>query len=401
MKKTVCLPLCMAAALIVSSAIPSYGAVGPGQTENEVPSGITKEQWGRLNDQTIEFEELSDLVRYFNPSMQNTTDTIYDSLGNQRYIQNEMKRYIMDLKDDADELKDSGVADTAQGMEQYMILSATVKSMKSSVELMGRSLDYMYRSNSSVQSNITQAVKSNTYYANQVMISYNSAVENRATLLKAAELSAAAYEVQKLSKSQGMSTETEVMTAEKEMLSAQASLLKIDNTIGSLKNSLYAMTGYPIEASPVIGGLPVLDPGIISSIDLESDTEKAIGNNYNLISERHTASNQSTTGVKNKEDRVSEGEQTIAITLQSDYQALLQEKNAYEAACTSYQKAGLEKEKADRSYQIGLLSRINYIKAQLSYLQAESAKRNAYASFYQAYDTYKWAVDGIIMTSNQ
>lgn len=396
MKKTVLLPLCLAA-LITSSAIPSYGAVGPGQKENPIPNGVTNEQWGRLTDQTIEFEELSDLVRYFNPGMQNTTDTIYDSLGNQRYIQDEMKRSIMDLKDEADELKDSGAADTAQGMEQYMILSMTVKSMKTSVELMGRSLDYMDRSNSSVQSNITQAVKSNTYYANQVMISYNSAVENRATLLKAEQLSAAALEVQKLSKNQGLATETEVLTAETEMLSAQASLLKLDNTIDSLKQSLYFMTGYKGDMAPAIGTLPALDSGMIVRIDLESDTAKAIGNNYNLISERHTASNQSTTGIKNKEAGVLEGEQNIAIAMQSYYQALLQEKNEYEAACTSYEKAVIEKEDAERSYQVGLLSRVSYINAQLSYLKAESAKLNAYASYYQAYDTYNWAVNGIIM----
>nr|WP_314459660.1 TolC family protein [uncultured Clostridium sp.] len=397
MKKTAVLPLCMAAGLAFSFVIPAYGSTGPGQKEDPVPNGITQEQWDRLNDQTIEFDELSDLVRYFNPGIQNTTDTVYDSLGNQRYIQNEMKRYIMDLNDEADELKNSGAADTSQGMEQYMILSQTVKSMKASAEKMGRSLDYMDRSNSSVQSNITQAVKSDTYYANQVMISYNSALANRNTLLKAAELSNAALETQKLSIKQGVSTETDVLSAQKEVQSAQSSLLKLDQTIDSLRSSLCLMTGYSEDTPPAIGDLPVLDTGTVSAISLEADTAKAIGNNYNLISERHTASNHSTTGMNNKKAIVSEGEQNVAIAMQSCYQALLQEKNAYEAACTAYEKAVLEKEKADRSYQIGILSKIGHIQAQLSYLKAESAKQNAYGSLYQAYDTYQWAVNGVIM----
>ncbi|RFZ79546.1 hypothetical protein DS742_07580 [Lacrimispora amygdalina] len=397
MKKAVILSFCMAAGLAVSFVIPVYGSTGPGQKENSIPNGITKEQWDKLNDQTIEFDELSDLVRYFNPGIQNTTDTIYDSLDNQRYIQNEMKRYIIDLNDEADELKNSGAADTAHGMEQYMILNQTVKSMKASAEKMGRSLDYMDRSNSSVQSNITQAVKSNTYYANQVMISYNNTLANRNTLIKAAELSNAALETQEISVKQGISTESDILSAQKEVQSAQNSLLKLDQTIDSFRSSLCLMTGYSKDTTPVIGNLPDIDPAAISAISLEADTAKAIGNNYNLISERHTASNHSTTGLNNKIARVSEGEQNVAITMQSYYQALLQEKKSYEAACTSFEKAVLEKEKADRSYQIGILSKIGYIQAQLSYLKAESAKQNAYGSLYQAYDTYQWAVNGILM----
>lgn len=397
MKKTAVLPFCITAGLAVSFIIPVYGSTGSGQMENPIPNGITKELWDQLNDQTIEFNELSDLVRYFNPGIQNTTDTIYDSLDNQRYIQNEMKRYIMDLNDEADELKDSGAANTASGMEQYMILDQTVKSMKKSVEKMGRSLDYMDRSNSSVQSNITQAVKSNTYYANQVMISYNNALANRNTLIKAAELSNSALETQKISVRQGISTETDVLSAQKEVLSAQSSLLKLDQTIDSLRSSLCLMTGYSKDTPPSIGDLPILSFDRISAISLETDTAKAIGNNYNLISQRHTSSDHSTTGMNTKKAIVSEGEQNVAIAMQSYYQALMQEKNAYEASCTSYEKAVLEKEKADCSYQMGITSRIDYLQAQLSYLKAESAKQNAYGSLYQAYDTYQWAVNGVIM----
>jgi len=398
MKKKYFLSVCIAAVLTVSAVYPAYGAAGPGQPESPIPDGVTEEQWNRLNDQTIEFDELPELVRYFNPSVLNTTDTIHDSLDNQRYIHDEMCRYIMDLKDEADELKDSGAADSADGMEQFMILNMTVKSMKNSAETMGRALDYIDRPNSAVNSNITTAVKNYTYYANQTMIGYNSALANRATLQKVAELSAAALEAQKLSVGQGVATEADVLSAQKEVLSAQASLLKLDNTIDSLRNSLCLMTGYSPDAVPAIGGLPELEPGTVSAIDLEADTAKAIGNNYNVISQRHSASNKTTTGMKNKEARVSEGEQNVAVTLQSYYQAVLQGKTAYEAACTSYEKAVLEKGKADCSFKLGMLSKISYLQAQMAFLQAESAKQNAYNTFYQAYDTYQWAVNGIIIS---
>jgi len=99
-------PVCLAAVLTASSALPVYGAVGPGQAEKPLPEGITTEQWNRLNDQNIEFDELYNLVRYFNPDLQNTIDSININVDNAEYIQDEMRGYIKDLEDDADQFKE-------------------------------------------------------------------------------------------------------------------------------------------------------------------------------------------------------------------------------------------------------------------------------------------------------
>lgn len=401
MKKRNLQSLCMAVFITISAVVPSYGAVGPGPAVTPIPDGMTEEQWIRLNDQTIEFNELPDLVMYFNPSMQNTIDTIQDSIGNVQYIYDEMRRYISDLDDSADELRDSGAVNTVEGMQQYIILNMTVKGIKTSAETMGRTLEYMKRPNSSVNSNIAYAAKNYTYYANQVIIAYHTAAASRAMLQKVLEISSAAYETQKLSHQLGSATEADLLSANKEALSARSALLNLDNTIDSLRRSLCLMTGYSADSAPVIGGIPQLDMGDISALDLDADTAKAIGNNYNLISQRHEASNQATTGMRNKEARVSEGEQNIAVSMESFYQAIQQAKSVYDAACTSYEKVVLEMRKADRSFQLGMLSQISYLQAQMAFLQAEGARQSAYNTLYQAYDTYQWAINGIIMTSIQ
>ena len=130
MKKRNLQSLCMAVFITISAVVPSYGAVGPGPAVTPIPDGMTEEQWIRLNDQTIEFNELPDLVMYFNPSMQNTIDTIQDSIGNVQYIYDEMRRYISDLDDSADGLRDSGAVNTVEGMQQYIIINMTEKGIK-------------------------------------------------------------------------------------------------------------------------------------------------------------------------------------------------------------------------------------------------------------------------------
>lgn len=394
-------PVCLAAALTVSTVLPAYGAVGPGQAEQTIPEGVTTEQWSRLNDQTIEFDELSDLVRYFNPDLLNTVDSININVENTEYIDDEMRGYIRDLKDDADALKDSGAINSPEGMEQYMILSETVKALKSQADVTQRTIKKLKQSNSAINFNITHISRQFEFYADQIMIGYNNAAANRALLQKVAELSNAAYEAQQLGQKVGTATQTDVLSAQKEVLTAQSSLLSLDNTIDSLRRSLGLMTGYAADASPEIGNLPELDMQEIASLDLEADTTKAINNNYSLIDLRRASSDKTTTGMKTKQDSVSEGEQGVAVTMQSYYQAVKQAKTAYDAACTTYDKAVLDKGKAERSFQMGMLSKITYLQSQMAYLQAEGGKQSAYSTLYQAYTTYQWAVKGIIVDSAQ
>ena len=388
----------IAAALTIYTAFPTFAA-GPGQTEDPKPEEVTQEQWSRLNDQTIDFDELPDLVRYFNPNIQNITQNIDVSLDDMKYINDKMRRQVKDLQDDADKLKDSGATGTKEGMDQYVQLNIDLKVLKITADALTKSYDYMNRADSSVKSNITFAAKNYTYYADQIMIGYNSALSNKAMIEKIAELSNAAYEAQALSKQLGLATDADLLSAQKDLLLAKGSLIKINSTIDNLNRSLCMMTGYAADAAPAIGGLPQLTDEMIAALNLEEDTKKAVSNNYDLISERHASSGKTTTGMKNKDQSVSEAEQNVIVTMQAYYQGILQTKSAYEASCTAFQKATLEKDKADRSYNLKMISNIQYLQAQMAYLKAQGEKESAYNTYYQAYNTYQWAVQGIIMDS--
>ncbi|MDR1770780.1 MAG: TolC family protein [Hungatella sp.] len=398
MRKKGYLSACMAVTLTLTAALPVYGAAGPGSTGTAIPDGMAEETWNRLHDQTIEFDELSDLVRYFNPDVQNIADSEGNELSNQQYVYDEMRRHIRDLNDDAQALKDSGATDSAEGMAEYNALKGTAKALDSRAEMMNNGIK---RINSGVKKSVDRDSKTFSSAADQIMIGYNSALANRAVVQKALDLSMAGYEAQSLSLKQGMATDADVLAANKGVLAAQAALDQLDNTIDGLKRSLFLMTGYPADGAVQIGEVPQLDLSVISNLDLAADTAKAIGNNYDLIDKRRGASGKTTTGVKNKEASVSEEEQNLTVTMQSYYQEILQAKTAYDAASTAYEKAVLEKEKADRSYQLGMLSKINYLQAQMAFAQAEGEKQSAYNTLYQAYNTYQWAVKGLVTSSEQ
>ena len=395
MRKKGYLSACMAVSLALTAALPVYGAAGPGSTSIAIPDGMGEETWNRLNDQTIEFEELSDLVRYFNPDVKNIADSAGNELSNQQYVYDEMRMSIRDLNDNAQAMKDSG---TKEGEEAYMALKGTVKVLDGQAQMLDKVIK---RINSGVNKNVDRYSKTFSSAADQIMIGYSSALANRDVVQKALDLSVAGYEAQSLSQKQGLATEADVLAANKGVLAAQAALAQLDNTIDGLKRSLCLMTGYSADGAVLIGNIPQLDLSTITALDLEADTAKAIGNNYDLIDSRRGASNKTTTGIKNKEASISEGEQNLTVTMQSFYQEILQAKAAYDAFSTAYEKAVLEKEKADRSYQLGMLSKISYLQAQMAFSQAEGEKQSAYNTLYQAYNTYQWAVNGIVTASGQ
>lgn len=398
MRKKGYLSACMAVTLTLTAALPVYGAAGPGSTSITIPDGMGEETWNRLNDQTIEFDELSNLVRYFNPDVQNIADSAGNELSNQQYVYDEMRRYIRDLNDDAQAMKDSGATGSEEGMMVYLTLKGTAKALGGNAEKMNNGIK---RIDSGIRKNVDRYSRTFSSAADQIMIGYNSALANRAVVQKALDLSISGYETQSISFKQGLATEADVLEANKGVLAAQAALDQLDNTIDGLKRSLCLMTGYPADGSVQIGEIPQLDPSVIGAMDLTADTAKAIGNNYDLIEKRHGGSNKTTTGIKNKDAGISEAEQNLTVTMQSYYQEILQSKSAYDAASTAYEKAVLEKQKADRSYQLGMLSKINYLQAQMAFSQAEGEKQTAYNTLYQAYSTYQWAVNGIVTASEQ
>lgn len=392
MRKRQFLTMALSGILVLGQAETAL-AVGPGQG-NTKPEEYTQEQWDRLNDNKIEFDEISDLVLNFNPTVQSAAFQISDGFSDSREQLTELEIQAKDLEDQAKEIKESDIYSTPAGKVQYQTLKGYAAQIRSGAKTMRDALNKA--ENSAERSGLVLAQKSVSKGVEQLMIGYSSAAANQAMMRKYCETSQAAYEAQKISAQAGLVTEVDIMSAEAGLLTAQSSLTSLTNTVDSLKNTLCLMVGVPIENNPEIGEIPQFDMGEIDRINLEADTVKAIGNNYTLISERHSSAGKSTSAKKNRLAGMDSNEQKLTIKMQSLYQELLAQRAAYETAQISWQKANIEKEKADTSYQLGLISKIMYLQAQMGFLKSQGEYQTAYYNLYQAHLDYKWAINGIV-----
>ena len=163
------------------------------------------------------------------------------------------------------------------------------------------------------------------------------------------------------------------------------------------------------DGNPVMGPVPSADVAAIAAIGVNADKEKAVGNNYELISMRTSTgggmtdlqvrTTKTTTQTKNKLRNVEYSEDTLRSNIQTLYDTILEQKAAYDSAVTALQSAQITWDAAQIQRQNGSLSRIGYLQQELAYLQAQSAFDCADLALQQAMQNYDWAVKGVTVST--
>ena len=355
------------------------------QTEDE--RQIAEETAASLQDGVLEYGELQDMIRLYNPDMEQALASYNNTLEQYTEARAQLKRGQYSVSTDKEEAEDNG--DT-EDYAYYASEEAIDKSAAASYQDMYESMQ-----ETSSTSSLRQTERQMTVAAQALMISYDTMQLEKETAEKMCQLYEKQYELAQTKQQAGMATQADVLSANEQLLNARASLETIQESQDEIYRSLCLMVGQETDGSLTIAEIPSADVSKIDSYDLESDTQKAIGNNYTLMSERHTSSGGTTSGVNNKKRNVAESEENLKIQMESLYNDILQKKQELEAEKTAYEKAVQEKNLADTKYSLGMMSQTDYLSAEMAAIQAEADYRSADLALVQAMDTYEWAVLGI------
>jgi len=140
-------------------------------------------------------------------------------------------------------------------------------------------------------------------------------------------------------------------------------------------------------------------------IDVNADKERAVNNNYDLISLRTSkgggmdqieqATTKSTTQIKNKIQNVAYSEEMVRSDIQRLYDDIVEKKASYDASSTELQSTQMIWDAAQIRKQNGSISQIEYLQQELAYLQAQASLRCADLNLRQSMENYNWAVKGL------
>lgn len=382
----------------ISIVVPEV-ALAAGPVADRAGSGYDEATWARLMDNTLEYDEVPLLVHECNTNIRKIWDDLETAkqklLDNVQELESQ-KRKMADLKDQAtidmgevtlEDLAGGAADDVTNFAIQEGTLDAIAKQMRGGIKNIN---------SKSTLASIQRGEDQITQIAQSLLISYDMLRQQKQILEKLDVLYGEQYQLAVNKRSVGMATDAEVLAAQTNQLSAQSSIASIESGLLQLKPTICTLTGWPADGSPEIADIPAVDVSQIDGIDLTADTVKAIGNNTRMMELRRSEAGKTSDGIAARLAKIEEGEQKVTIELKALYDDIFVKKAALEAAQFGYQGAQQSQAGYDRMYSLGMLSKSDYLGAQISYYQKQASCESADTALRLSIETYKWAVRGFL-----
>ena len=352
-----------------------------------------------LTGDTIEYDQLDQWIRQYNPVIKSANEAYYIQAEDAMDVAEQLRDKANELYDEAKDLEDIG---TDEAKESAKALRKTVRELRKYAKDQQDASEEMDESYTSGRSQLNHTQDVMTYNAQMLVNTYWQLQSQRTAVAKNAEAAQAALDASNALAAQGMAVESGLLASANSLNSAKATLTALDSSIESVKRNIYTLTGQAYTSGIKIGAVPAADPGRLDGIDVEKDCEAAVGNNYELIQQRHTdAETRTNKAVKSRLRGIEDAEAQMKITVRGLYQDMMSQKAAYDAARSAYESAQITWRGAQIQNQQGMLSRAEFLQAEAAFLQAQSDYQVADLELFQAMETYDWAVAGLVVTDSE
>ena len=397
-RKNQILALGLEAVLTAASAVPAFAGYAPtGPGAEPEPEKYDAATLSKLQDNVLEYDELALRVREYNPNISEAWRKYGESKEDYQNMLTELESTYDDSMDNID-----AVLKPLKQAEKLMPqLKGTVKqmsSLKSGYHSLVQGIrdtvtnwDTSKRNTSQIRQYEKQVISG----AQSAMIGYNTIVDNKATLETMVDLYQKQCDMYQRMAALGLANQTDVVSAQTSLIGAKSQLASLQSQQDSVYRTLCLLLGYDTDSGVEIRNLPDFDMSRLDGMNLKADTKKAIGNNYTLIGQRTSAKGETNAQIAARLNTIEEGEQKLTIEMQRLYQDVLDKKAAYEAAMTGYEAAEKSNGAAQRQYQNGLLSEMQYVGTQISYNQKKAAKESAELDLWTAMNAYDWGIEGL------
>lgn len=370
---------CLAAVFMVFISVETIWAGSP-------EFARTQEEWAKLRDNVMEYDELAGLIHEYNVTVQKNQLDISDKKRDGRITSDQNAQYYRDAASDyRSSVNGENPAKDAQN--EVGASNADALADKNVEDIVVYQLTYE-------QQEANLVVEAQTY-----MISYFLQKYELESSKDSLQLAAAVYQATLTKQSAGMATQIDVLEAQKNVQAIQTSIEKLNVSIEETRQKLCIMLGWKYNDVPEIKEIPNVNMERIFTIDLEGDKEVALRKNYTLKINKRKLENATAEITKDTLKRtISSNEQNIGSDLVKDYQVVLQAKTNYEQAVAEFNLESQNMTTAERKLQVGSLGRLDYLKQKNEYIKKTIGVKTAELALFQSIQTYENAVNGLAST---
>ena len=347
------------------------------------------EKWATLRDNKLEFDEISDLVHEYNPTV------VQNEISYKDYLTKNRDDVAQDYYDKANEIysnisyPDSDDANYGSGVE------AALRNEQQAKSLMEQG-DENTDDQATMRIQYDQAEARLAKQAEGLMITYWTQYYNLDSAKARIAQAKLSCQSEQNRLAAGMSTQAKVLSAKESVSNAEAALVTAESNLASTKESLCLMLGWGYGADVEIAELADPDQSKIAAIDVSADIQTALGNSYAYRLTKTQLTNARTDSVKEK---LSENEknqkETISNSVKSAYDSLLLAQSGYEQAQSALALQEVSMKSADAKLAAGTITKNTYENQKVSYTTAQVTAQTQKLSLLQAMNDYDWAVNGL------
>ena len=386
-------------------------AAGPGQF-----SAFSDEEYLRLMDQTVEWDEIQNLVTYFNPTYRIYADSA-ENTGNELTMardsfKEEMQENIDTIDENLEKIKeqrntlsklpgnmvvDPSGATAAQMIAMLDQTGAALKESRGQVKkAIGQGSSSVAKILRTTEDSLKPVREQLAYVVEGLVISYHEILANRTLVEKQISLYRTMLDTQKDLYARNMATALDVQAAEGSLREAEATLRTVDDGLLRLRTAIGLQLGWSADNPPEIGPLPAPDVSYLLTVNKEADYQKVLSENDAYEQTGKVKNYSGDSAVYQRDRAVNEANAKASARFDRLYADLLSRKMLYDTAGTSLQVATLSRDRARRMNELGLTAKAEYEGLELQVLSYEANASLSAISLFQAINDYRWALRGFM-----
>lgn len=347
------------------------------------------EKWATLRDNKLEFDEISDLVHEYNPTV------VQNEISYKDYLTKNRDDVAQDYYDKANEIysnisyPDSDDANYGSGV------AAALRNEQQAKSLMEQG-DENTDDQATMRIQYDQAEAKLAKQAQGLMITYWTQYYNLDGQKARIEQAKLSYQSEQNRLAAGMSTQSKVLSAKESVSNAEAALVTAESNLASTKESLCLMLGWGYGADVRIAELAEPDQSKIAAIDVNADIQMALENSYAYRLTKKQLTNARTDSVKEKLTETEKNQrETISNSVKSAYDSLILAQSGYEQAQSALALQEVSMKSVGAKLVAGTITKNTYESQKASYTTAQVTAQTQKLSLLQAMNDYDWAVNGL------
>lgn len=346
----------------------------------------TEDEWNRLRDNTLEYDEIDDLIKEYNITVRSNSNDLKEYKADKGESNASLRQFYSDM---AEELR----ADADYSSALTSLSAVMNESAASSYEQMADSALDDYETE---RLGYEMAEKTLSMNAKGMMISFYSAQLDAEKARLNTDLMKSQLDVANVQSSSGNATDVDVLSATESLMNAQKDKTTAEMSVNTTQKKLQVMCGWKYSDTPVFGTLPEPDFDRIAAINPEADIPIAQDNNYTLKINKRKLANASSDSTRNSTQLAIDSNMTnISISLNSAYSALQSAKLVYDYAVLASDVQQRLYDIAEKKHDLGDMSDVEFQAQKVAARTAGIAAQQAKYSLLQALMTYDYTVAGL------